>query len=242
MFLFAVSILLPIRSLTWPFIINRDVLSSCSVFATWDPEVLDQVADKATVQTFSAGSVLTSRGVPVSKLYIIKRGVLKITKDVVPPAVHNIKASDDCTPGSVAGMEAPGLWVLTKNWKDRMTLSDEGKSGGDMMTVVVGVLGSGQVFGELAILSPETPSPTSAVSFTNLEVYSFESEFLLSLGARFNTNTMNVLNESLNLYNPPVDKISHYYRSKHSWETRKKKILNDIERERPSIAGKFREL
>ena len=59
------------------------MLSTCTVFATWDDDVLDRVADKATVQSFSAGSVLTSRGVPVSKLYIIKRGVLKITKDEV---------------------------------------------------------------------------------------------------------------------------------------------------------------
>jgi hypothetical protein len=41
---------------------------------------------------------------------------------------------------------------------------------------------------------------------------------------------MNILNESLNLYNPPIDKIAHY------WENRKKKILKDMIRD---IAGKI---
>lgn len=213
----------------------RDVLSTCPVFSTWESEDLDKLADHAIVQTFSANSVLSARGVPVSKLYIIKRGVLKITKEMKAPPVHSIKSN----PELGGEIDAPGLWVLTKNWKDRVALADEGGSAEDMKTFTVGVLGSGQVFGELAILSPETPSPTSAISFTNLEVYCFDSEYLLSLGARFNVNTMNVLNESLNLYNPPQDKIAHYYKSSVTWENRKKKILNDIERERPSIKGKF---
>ena len=214
---------------------HREVLSTCSVFATWEPSLLDRLADHAIVQTFAANSVLTSRGMPVKKLYIIKRGVLKITKDIVPPVMGSGKSSGG------AAADTPGLWVLTKNWKDRVALSDDGCKGENIMTCTVGVLGSGQVFGELAVLSPDTPSPTSAVSFTNLEVYCFDSDFLISLGARFNVNTLNVLNESLNLYNPPVDKISHYYRSSVNWENKKKKILTAIERERPAIAGKFGE-
>jgi CRP-like cAMP-binding protein len=175
----------------------------------------------------------------VTKLYIIKRGVVKILKNVARPPVTNIQIDEFATPDSLNGMEAPGLWVLTKNWKDRLRIPDDNQSSEDNITITVGVLGSGQVFGELAILSPETPSPTSIVSFTNLEVYTFDSDFLLSLGARFNTASMNILNESLNLYNPPIDKIAHYYRSKYNWENRKKKILKDMIRERPTIAGKF---
>lgn len=165
---------------------------------------------------------------------------MKILKNVTKPPVTNIQIDEFATPDSINGMEAPGLWVLTKNWKDRLRIPDDHEaSNEETITITVGVLGSGQVFGELAILSPETPSPTSIVSFTNLEVYTFESDYLISLGARFNTVSMNILNESLNLYNPPIDKISHYYRSKFNWENRKKKILKDIIRERPSIAGKF---
>lgn len=216
-----------------------EVLSSCPVFASWESHLLDSLADHAVVQTFSAGTLLLSHGNAVTKLYIVKRGVVKILKNVAKPPVNNIQIDEFATPDSVNGMEAPGLWVLTKNWKDRLRIPDENESSEEMITITVGVLGSGQVFGELAILSPETPSPTSVVSFTNLEVYTFESDFLISLGARFNTASMNVLNESLNLYNPPIDKISHYYRSKYNWENRKKKILKDLIRERPSIAGKF---
>merc|ERR1711939_172132 len=94
------------------------------------------------------------------------------------------------------------------------------------------------MFGELSILAPEQAAPTSAIAFTNAEVYVFDSTFLLSLGAKFNPSTINALNESLNLYNPPTDKIAHYYRSKYTWEQRKKKILRGLVRERPTIAGK----
>ena len=220
------------------FVIS-DALSNCTVFESWEGHLLDSLADHAVVQTFSAGTMLLNRGSPVTKLYIIKRGVVKILKDVAKPPVHNIQIDEHATPDTINGMEPPGLWVLTKNWKDRIRIPDEKELNDDIITVTVGVLGSGQVFGELAILSPETPSPTAILSFTNLEVYTFDSEFLISLGARFNTTSMNILNESLNLYNPPVDKISHYYRSKYTWENRKKKILKDLERERPSISGKF---
>ena len=100
----------------------------------------------------------------------------------------------------------------------------------------------GQVLGELAVLSPGSPSPTTAVTFTNVEVFKFESDLLLSLGAKFNSATVNVLNESLNLYNPPDEKIGHYYRSKYSWETRKRKILKSLVKDRPSLSGRFHEL
>lgn len=98
------------------------------------------------------------------------------------------------------------------------------------------------MFGELAVLSPGYPSPTTAITFTNVEVYKFESDMLLSLGAKFNSTTVNVLNESLNLYNPPDEKVGHYYRSKYSWETRKRKILKSLVKDRPMLSGKFHEL
>ena len=101
---------------------------------------------------------------------------------------------------------------------------------------------TGQVFGELAVLSPGSSSPTTAVTFTNVELYKFESDVLLSLGAKFNSSTVNSLNESLNLYNPPDEKVGHYYRSKYSWETRKKKILKSLVKERPVLNNKFHEL
>ena len=219
------------------------MLSTCKVFATWESAHLDRLADHVVVQTFGANSVLMSRGMPVKKLCIIKRGVLKITKDIVAPVVCPGKDSGEAGGAGGPGFdeEGPGLWVLPKNWKDKLNPPDEGWGGGDMKSFTVGVLGSGQVFGELAVLAPDTPSPTSAVSFTHLEVYCIDSDLILSMGARFNANTINVLNESFNLSNPPVDKISHFHRANVTWENKKKKILNAIVRERPSIAGKLRE-
>jgi hypothetical protein len=55
---------------------------------------------------------------------------------------------------------------------------------------------------------------------------------LITLGAKFNSNTMNALNESINLHNPPTEKIAYYFRSKLDWEISKKKILDKIERDR----------
>ena len=43
--------------------------------------------------------------------------------------------------------------------------------------------------------------------------------------------TMNALNASINLHNPPEDKIAYYFRSKLQWERNKKVILDQIERE-----------
>ena len=64
-------------------------------------------------------------------------------------------------------------------------------------------LGSGQVFGELSVLDPEKFSPYSVIAFTDVELHCFDADVLISLGTRFNANTMSTLTESLNLHNPP---------------------------------------
>jgi CRP-like cAMP-binding protein len=92
----------------------------------------------------------------------------------------------------------------------------------------VGILGSGQVFGELAVLDPEQASPVTAISCTAVELYCFESDVLLGLGVRFNNTTMNALNESLNLHDPPAEKVSYYFRSKYNWEIRKNMLMNRL--------------
>ena len=97
--------------------------------------------------------------------------------------------------------ECPGLWVLEKNWKESMK-SEKELSAGEGIDFVIGVLGSGQVFGELAVLDPEAPSPVSYVTAASTELFSIESEIILAMGARFNTETMNRLNESMSHGNP----------------------------------------
>jgi CRP-like cAMP-binding protein len=198
----------------------RDVLQSCAVFKTWEHENLEMLAEAAAVKSYTAQSVIIKTGESVNQLFIVRRGIVKLVKEIPQPNVGNIKIDELATPGSDLGMENPGLWVLKKNWKD--VLQDESEmlpSTGDSNSLefTVGVLGSGQVFGELAVLSPVSPhaplpSPTTAISFTNAEVYCFEANLLETLGAKFNAESINVLNESLNLYNPPCEKIGHFYR------------------------------
>jgi len=92
--------------------------------------------------------------------------------------------------------DAPGIWVIQRNWRDIMekkkpiTFSgrqdDEGGHENEhehehaeegnvhsegTHNFTVGVLGSGQFFGELSVLDPTEYSPVSVVSCTNVELY-----------------------------------------------------------------------
>lgn len=106
--------------------------------------------------------------------------------------------------------------------------SSQGHHLEDKVEFAVGILGSGQVFGELAVLNATQLSPLSAVSSTAVELYCFESDVLAALGARFHVSTVKALLESLTLHDPPIDKIGFFYRQKHAWETRKHQLMNRL--------------
>ncbi len=90
------------------------------------------------------------------------------------------------------------------------------------------MLGSGQVFGELSVLDQSKSSPVTAISYTGVELYVFEGEHLVNLGIRFNSHCVDALCESLNMHNPPSEKLNYYFRSKYAWEMRKAKLLKSI--------------
>ena len=92
----------------------------------------------------------------------------------------------------------------------------------------VGVLGSGQVFGELAVLDPEKISPVAALSSTAVEIYCFDSETMALMDTHMFAKTMNILNESLTLHDPPVEKVAYYFRAKYNWELRKSSLMNRL--------------
>eukprot|EP01033_Poteriospumella_lacustris_P012579 gene12579-8998_t len=100
----------------------------------------------------------------------------------------------------------------------------------DLAELAVGVLGSGQVFGELAVLEPAQPSPVSAVAATAVELFCFESDVLAALGARFYASTMRALLESLALHDPPLDKVGFFFRQKFAWETHKLSLMQRLQR------------
>jgi CRP-like cAMP-binding protein len=167
-------------------------------------------------------------------LYIIKKGIIKLSKNIEKPNLNSIKygvktksggsvsatslgsSSSFSASANKDNSEVPGLWVMEKNWRDRLESFDDAgstsptnlqgtnrasahttsRSGRSSLFTgasnphthtdfTVGVLGSGQVFGELAVLDPdgEVLSPVSAISFTPVELYVFESEALVEVGA-----------------------------------------------------------
>jgi CRP-like cAMP-binding protein len=99
----------------------------------------------------------------------------------------------------------------------------------DLAELAVGVLGSGQVFGELAVLDPQQPSPVSALASTAVELFCFESDVLAALGARFYGGTMRTLLESIALHDPPLDKIGFFFRQKFSWEQHKQRLMQRLQ-------------
>lgn len=100
----------------------------------------------------------------------------------------------------------------------------------DLVELAVGILGSGQVFGELAVLDPTQTSPVSAIASTAVELYCFESDVLAALGARFYGGTMRALLESIALHDPPLDKIGFFFRQKFTWEQHKLSLMQRLQR------------
>jgi CRP-like cAMP-binding protein len=203
-------------------------LRASSLFQDWDRDKLDHLASFVIVRSFGANSEVLHAGDKVLNLMMIKSGIVKLIKQMARPNVSKIQVTTK--DGQIVHEEldeSPGLWVLDKNWRNRLD-DDPGAASQEQVEFTVGILGSGQVFGELAVLDPEQASPVTAISCTAVELYCFESDVLLGLGVRFNNTTMNALNESLNLHDPPAEKVSYYFRSKYNWEIRKNMLMNRL--------------
>lgn len=208
----------------------RTILSSSSIFQDWETAKLDYLASFAIMKNYAANSEILKAGDPVSSLMLIKSGIVQLIKSIPKPDISAImrKTANNTVIVNENYSEVPGLWVLNKNWNHHLDDHLRLLMPNDFVEFTVGVLGSGQVFGELALLDPEKPSPVTAVSSTAVELYCFESDVLLMIGARFNATTMKSLHESLTLHDPPADKIAYYYRSKYSWEVRKNRLMNRL--------------
>eukprot|EP01042_Synura_sphagnicola_P001447 gene1447-1660_t len=144
----------------------RGVLAHCNVFSNWPNNALNKLAASATLVSVEANTEILKAGETVKFLSIVKRGVVKLVKAIDKPQTNNIQVSEFARPDSTVGMEPPGLWVLEKNWKDSIDTFDHFRGTGKV-EFTVGILGSGQVFGELSVLDPEQKSPFSVVTFTN---------------------------------------------------------------------------
>jgi len=213
------------------------ILKSSMLFEDWSDSDIDYLASSAIVRNYGSNIEIQKAGEKVNSLYMIKSGIVKLMKEMPMPEVsshrgsgsHHHHANSNTASSQDQLEETPGLWVLEKNWRHQLEqLSGIGVSKKNVVENVeftVGVLGSGQVFGELAVLDSEVPSPVSAISSTAVELFCFDINTMAHVQCHTHAKTMNILTESLTLHDPPVDKVNYYFRAKYNWEVRKNGLM-----------------
>lgn len=185
---------------------------------------------RCVVKLYDAHSVIIREDDVAPELFIIKSGVVNLNKSV-PESFCRPREPRRRSPGRVDDVsfeaEPPGLWVVQRNWKD---LGDHHlfEPGEGTVEMLVAVLGSGQVFGELAVLDPNGRTPSSAVAVTNVEVYCLSKQALADVELLFDLPVVNYLNESLMLNNPPHKKLGSYYRNRRAWQDAKGRVLRKV--------------
>ena len=231
----------------------RLVLSSCPAFSELTPEALTTLAKDAIVRSFASNKEILKAGEKSKYLYIVKHGLVKVIKKLKRPKVANIKVFTPYS-GKVQKPETPGLWVLEKSYTTPMDTASgpsKRKTGDDTKSTLnnvaeeapkvdpqfaalqhdeteftVGVIASGQIFGELAVLNPGEATPTTAISSTPCEVFCLDGEAVLKLGAKYSQKCMSALTEGITLHNPPADKLAYFYRAKYVEEKQMKNMLS----------------
>jgi CRP-like cAMP-binding protein len=232
----------------------RLVLSSCPAFRELPVESLTTLAKNAIVRSFGSNKEVIKAGEPSKYLYIVKHGLVKLIKPLKKPKVNNIKVYTPYS-GKVQKPETPGLWVLEKSYTTPMdnaggakrknpaelnkqeeidifkAAEDNSQNGAtilqpDETEFTVGVIASGQIFGELAVLNPGEPSPTTAISSTPCEVFCLDGETVLRLGAKYSKVCMSALTEGITLHNPPAEKLAYFFRAKYVEERQMKNMLS----------------
>jgi CRP-like cAMP-binding protein len=189
----------------------------------------------AVLRTFESNREIISLGDLLDSFYIVKQGVINVIKPTKRSlCVSHVRGGSGSRASLSATAESPaspGNWVLDRGWKDRTDSFhrvDDIHEPEQYVNFVVGVLGSGQFFGELAILNPERGSPLIVKTCTNVETYCIPSSVMFELGAQFQPATMTALDESMNLYNTPGEKLAYYFRHRLTWEQKKCKLLNQL--------------
>ncbi|KAJ8603011.1 hypothetical protein CTAYLR_001552 [Chrysophaeum taylorii] len=208
----------------------------------YDPNsvILKQDEEILELAVIKAGVVDLFKAVPESALCKQKRGTKEASSSHhKPPSLKrtatNALLQTIDAPTTETGMqlavdelyrpEEPGNWVLQRNWREienqRVFLAQTCPR----RQMLVGVLGRGQLFGELAVLDANSRAPTTAVSLTTVVLYTLTRQVIDDLELRFHVALINFLNRSLVLYNPPDTKLAEYHRNRESWKLAKDKVL-----------------
>ena len=131
-------------------------------------------------------------------------------------------------------LKTPGLWVTQRNWKDNLYTEGLTPSEDDekdrSMELLVGVLGASEIFGEIAVLDAERPSPVTVVAYTNIECYCITIDLLRDpkIEAQYNVPMLQHLNRSMMMNNPHPAKLAHFYGDRFLWDKQKAVVLKEL--------------
>ncbi|EQC28651.1 hypothetical protein SDRG_13528 [Saprolegnia diclina VS20] len=234
------------------------VLRKCRVFDTCTDEVLQRVAQMSSLLMFQPYRTVMKAGDMVDKLYVIKRGVCTVKKLLPIDAKHGDSASREVgssvprksaqgllqskrSSSSIKRSKVPecydGSWAVDNGWqltnpRLRSEFTPEDKDA-ETIEVTIATLSTGQVFGEVCVLRHNQSSTISVTSDTLLEVLELNQNGLAQLNLKFNSRTMNALQDSFLYHNPPHPKMAHLFGEQLSWRQEKSRIVLEVLEDSP---------
>ncbi|KDO26854.1 hypothetical protein SPRG_08144 [Saprolegnia parasitica CBS 223.65] len=215
------------------------VLRKCRVFDSCTDEVLQRVAQMSSLLMFQPYRTVMKAGDMVDKLYVIKRGVCTVKKLLPIDAKHGESASREGKRSSVKRTKVPecydGSWAVDNGWQltNPRLRSEFAPEGRGAIEVTIATLSTGQVFGEVCVLRHNQSSTISVTSDTLLEVLELNQNGLAQLNLKFNSRTMNALQNSFLYHNPPHPKMAHLFGEQLSWRQEKSRIVLDVLEDSP---------
>ncbi|OQR99939.1 hypothetical protein ACHHYP_03886 [Achlya hypogyna] len=220
------------------------VLRKCRVFDTCSDEVLTRVAQMSSLLMFQPYRTILKAGDMVDKLYVIKRGVCTVTKQLplgAKQSDHGRTESKRPSTQPKRSKEAEsydGSWAVDNGWqltnpRLRSEFTAEDKSV-EAIEVTIATLSTGQVFGEVCVLRHNQSSTISVTSDTLVEVLELNQDGLAQLNLKFNSRTMNALQDSFLYHNPPHPKMAHLFGEQLAWRQEKSRIVLGVLDESPN--------
>ncbi|OQS03588.1 hypothetical protein THRCLA_04098 [Thraustotheca clavata] len=214
------------------------VLRKCRVFDTCTDEVVQKVAQMSSLLIFQPYRVIMRAGDMVDKLYVIKRGVCTVTKQLPIEASTKQKTQRPNTNPTIKKSKMPmnydGSWAVDNGWQltnPRLRSEFTTEEPKETMNVTIATLSTGQVFGEVCILRHNQSSTITVTSDTLLEVLELNQDGLAQLNLKFNSRTMNALQNSFLYHNPPHPKMAHLFGEQATWREEKDRIVQDVMRQ-----------
>lgn len=181
--------------------------------AKWLTRLPDPIeaARRLTVKLYDPSSIIVKQDDPAENLYIIKKGVVDLFKKIPPSSESTTKTESS--------------WVLQRHWKDVDTTRVYAKP--HYKELLVGILGRGQLFGELAVLGGRC-SPVTARALTPVVLYTLSKKVIADLELAFYGPLVNFLDESLMLYNPSHEKLAAYLKNRDDWQAKKEAVIATV--------------